>query len=254
MPDGISRTPGAVTAAEHYDTLLAGHYTWMSGGFEEKAAEQRALLAGLGLAPARSRRAVDLGCGSGFQSVALAQLGYEVLALDTCRALLAELEEHKGELPIATQEADLRSVASVTAPGVELAICMGDTLTHLASHSEVTQLFADVRRVLAPESKFVLSYRDLSAELKGTERFIPVRSEANRIMTCFLEYEPQAVVVHDLIHIRKGERWELRKSGYRKLRLSMDWVCAGLSASGFAIKHAGTNAGLTVISAERPAS
>jgi hypothetical protein len=49
MPDGISRTPGAVTAAEHYDTLLAGHYTWMSGGFEEKAAEQRALLAGLGL-------------------------------------------------------------------------------------------------------------------------------------------------------------------------------------------------------------
>jgi SAM-dependent methyltransferase len=210
-------------------------------------------VANLCLAPARSRRAIDLGCGSGFQSIALARLGYEVLALDTCRALLAELEEHKGELPIATQEADLRSVALVT-PGVELAICMGDTLTHLASHGEVTQLFADVRGVLAPEGKFVLSYRDLSAEIKGTERFIPVRSEANRIMTCFLEYEPQAVVVHDLIHIRKGERWELRKSGYRKLRLSVDWVCAGLSASGFAIKHAGINAGLTVISAERPAS
>jgi hypothetical protein len=54
-------------------------------------------------------------------------------------------------------------------------------------------------------------------------------------MMCFLEYEPETVVVHDLIYIRQGERWDLRKSSYRKLRLSVAWVLSQLEAQGFAV-------------------
>ncbi|MGH7344480.1 MAG: hypothetical protein ACREK4_06180 [Candidatus Rokuibacteriota bacterium] len=50
------------TAREHYDALLAKHYSRMFGDFEAKVAEQQALLERLGVAFARDGRvAVDLG-------------------------------------------------------------------------------------------------------------------------------------------------------------------------------------------------
>src|SRR5262249_25621880 len=65
---------------EHYEHLLADYYTRMFGDFDSKVAEQQALLEQLGIGRRRGGRAVDLGCGSGFQSLALARLGYRVLA------------------------------------------------------------------------------------------------------------------------------------------------------------------------------
>lgn len=55
-------------------------------------------------------------------------------------------------------------------------------------------------------------------------------------MTCFLEYEADRVIVHDLIHLCKPEGWELRESSYPKLRLSARAVTAALAAAGLAIE------------------
>lgn len=242
---------GVASVADHYDRLLAEHYTWMSGDFAEKVSEQRALLSSLGLPRSGSRRALDLGSGPGFQSIALAEIGYEVTALDTSRKLLAELTDRKGSLPIAAVEADIAAGLPMIEPGVEVALCMGDTLTHLSSKDDVLRLFTEVHRLLAPGGRFVLGFRDLTAELRGTDRFIPVRSDSHRIMTCFLEYEPETVIVHDLIHVRDGEDWVLRKSSYRKLRLAPDWVAARLTACGFAVQRAEPIGRMSVIVADR---
>jgi ubiquinone/menaquinone biosynthesis C-methylase UbiE len=61
--------------------------------FEAKAVEQRKLLEEAGVRPLPDGSAIDLGCGSGFQSVALNDLGYQVLALDSNEKLLGDLIE-----------------------------------------------------------------------------------------------------------------------------------------------------------------
>jgi hypothetical protein len=84
----------------------------------------------------------------------------------------------------------------------------------------------------------VATYRDLaSSESFGLDRFIPVRSDDRRVMTCFLEYETaETVVVHDLINLRDDDgNWTLHKSSYKKLRLPAEWVIAELSAAGLSI-------------------
>lgn len=48
---------------------------------------------------------------------------------------------------------------------------MGDTLTHLDSFEKVKSLFADTFRCLEKGGKFVLTFRDLIPELKGTDRW-----------------------------------------------------------------------------------
>src|SRR5438105_4991179 len=94
---------------EHYDEVLSEHYSRMFGDFEAKVAEQQALLERLGIRGGPvGRVAVDLGCGPGFQSVALTRLGFRVVAIDFSRRLLAELTERATGLPIDAIAGDIR--------------------------------------------------------------------------------------------------------------------------------------------------
>ncbi|MGA7324622.1 MAG: class I SAM-dependent methyltransferase [Rhodomicrobium sp.] len=241
-------------AARHYDSLLAEHYTWMFGvPFAEKAAEQQTILERLGVGASARRLAIDLGCGSGFQSIALADLGFErVLAIDTSATLLAELRRHAEERPIEAVEADLSDLSLLVSPGgADAIVCMGDTLTHLDSTADVICLFRNAHQALVPGGLFILSFRNLSTALTGLDRFIPIRADDDRVMTCFLEYEPETVVVHDLIHVRDGMGWSLRKSSYRKLRLAPTQAEAELKKAGFEVQHSETSGGLWIVAAAK---
>jgi hypothetical protein len=57
-------------------------------------------------------------------------------------------------------------------------------------------------------------------------------------MTCFLEFDrPESVTVHDLVYRRDGERWDLEKSCYRKLRLGVDWLIGEMREAGFEVER-----------------
>ena len=244
--------------AKHYEQLLAEHYIWMFGvPFEQKVAEQKAVLDQVvgSLPPARrSGTAVDLGSGPGFQTIALAELGYSpVIAVDSSRELLAELQAHKRSYDIETREADITRLDSAALPeSVSVIVCMGDTLTHLPSKESVQKLFTEVFQKLAPGWIFVLTYRDLTGELTGTDRFLPVQADDTRIMTCFLEFTASdAVTVHDLLYVRGQDGWKLSKSSYEKLRLSPGWVADTLRSSGFSFTQQGAAGRLLLLVAQK---
>jgi len=242
-----------LSAIEHYRTFLADHYTWMSGPYADKVADQHALLMRSSIAPLTTGEALDLGCGPGSQSIALAQLGFSITAIDANAQLLEELGQHATGLPIRTIQHDLCALATCSAlpAQVDAAVCVGDIIPHLPSTECITTLFKQVSTLLGPHGKFVLGFRDLSEERHGLDRFLPIRSDSERIMMCFLEYEPDTVVVHDLIYIRQGEGWDLHKSCYRKLRLSFAWVLSQLEAQGFAVQSKEQTAGVWTVVASK---
>jgi len=243
---------------QHYEQLLADHYTWMFGiPFEQKVAEQKALLTKIvGTLPEarRSGAAIDLGSGPGFQSVALAELGYSpVIAIDSSHKLLSELQSRKGGHAIETKEADITRLDPVSLPSnASIVVCMGDTLTHLPAKPAVQKLFLDVFQSLGPGGVFVLTYRDLTGELTGVDRFLPIRADDTRIMTCFLEYTSgDAVTVHDLVHVRDRGQWTLNKSSYQKLRLASAWVVNALREAGFTRTWEAPAGRLSMVTAQR---
>lgn len=224
-------------ATKHYETLLARHYSWMVGtAFDAKAAEQQALLQELGVHG--DGLAVDLGSGPGYQAVALARLGFSpVRAVDGSAVLLDELAANAKDLPIERVHGDIRHLKTFTAPESASAIvCMGDTLTHLDSLEDVSQLLADAHQALKPGGILALTFRDLSIERHGLDRFLPIRADADRIMTCVLEFESDHVVINDLIYVREGESWALNKSSFRKIRLGVADVLAELRLLGFVLR------------------
>ncbi len=235
----------------HYQELLAEVYSWLAGGADARIAENRAFFAANGIAPRGCANAVDLGCGPGFQSIPLAEAGFAVTAIDLSAELLAELKTHGGGLNIITVQDDLLNFAAHVPARLELAVCMGDTLTHLAGFGDVERLLREVHGRLEPGGKLVLTFRNLTPETPYADRFIPLRSDENMVFSCFLEFEGDHAIVHDLLYTRGAAGWELKKSFYKKLRISPSWVMLVLESIPFRTASLREERGLATIIAEK---
>lgn len=240
-------------AKEHYAAHLAPVYSWLVGDFEAARNLISAYFQGQGVQPQGSRLALDLGAGTGLQTVALAHAGFHVLAVDFNALLLRELRAHAREWPVTAHEHDLRHFRQLlTGEAPELIVCMGDTLTHLPTPADLAALLVDCQQASAPGGKLVLSFRPLDQELLDTQRFLPVRSDANRIHTCVLEYFATVVRVTDLLHEQTptGD-WHQTASSYHKLRLSVADVVALLEQAQWHVLSQKTQQGLVYLLAQR---
>lgn len=236
---------------EHYDNLLASCYSWMCGGPDLKLKENRAFFRDHAIRPVLSAAAVDLGAGSGFQAIPLAEAGFKVTAIDVSSELLAQLNKTVGKLPIRTVQDDLLNFTEYSPEKIELIVCMGDTLTHLKALADVKELIHRVYRALEQGGLLILDFRDMTVELTQLDRFIPVRSDSKRIFTCFLEYEKDHVKVHDIVYEKTDDQWEMKKSYFQKLRMSSQWVKERLSKAGFQVENVENENGMITIFARK---
>jgi SAM-dependent methyltransferase len=240
------------TSSEHYAHHLGPVYSWMAGDLEAASERATAELDALGLPRETHGVAVDLGAGFGLHALPLARRGYSVTAIDSCQTLVGELQRRTAGMRVNAVAADILDFPKYVSKPVEVILCMGDTLTHLPERDSVQHLFSDVAVSLTLGGLFVATFRDyVSAPLQGDRRFIPVRSDENRILTCFLEYGEDTVTVHDLLHQRTNGQWQQRVSSYRKLRLHPEWVAAQLAARGLKVRTGAGPSGMTMVAATK---
>ncbi|TPX61667.1 hypothetical protein PhCBS80983_g01013 [Powellomyces hirtus] len=273
----LAASSNFLTVQSHYSQLLTEHYSWMFGGYANRLAQNRALL--LQHVPSSVNPgtiAVDLGCGPGYQTLNLLEFGYHVVAVDASRGMLDELEQECRAAgfdtgKVTAVEGDLLNFREEVQDGTAgCIVCMGDSPTHLASLDEVRRMIMDSYAALAPHGRLILQFRDMTHPLEGTDRFIPVRSDAMTVFTCFLEWENdnnnnnnntdaptnavqedgsgRRVKVHDLVHVKKGNStWELCKSWYYKLAMSQKWVASALTEAGFRVEIGPTEHGMQLV-------
>lgn len=231
------------SVARHYEDLLAPVYAWMAGGPESAftlgAADLAAVLQKGGFA-------IDLGAGFGMHTIPLARAGWKVLAIDSSALLLDQLSSLARGLPVDARNGDLLRFEEHLSPGevADLILCMGDTLTHLESTDAVHSLCRTVASRLSTGGSFLATFRDYTHLPSGEGRFIPVRADEHRILTCFLEEFDSYVQVHDLLHERTNGTWSTKVSSYRKLRLAPEAVRLACTAAGLRATVAASSRGM----------
>jgi SAM-dependent methyltransferase len=153
----------------HDDTKHASH--WYTGFFTElpnafwraavtedfTAAEVDFLVRTAGLRP--GSRVLDLPCGSGRHSLALARRGCRVTGIDISAEAVAFARAAAGG-PDGSDSIDLRvgDMAAVpTGLRVDLAICMGNSFGYL-DHEGTRRFLADLATVVEPGGNLVLDY------------------------------------------------------------------------------------------------
>jgi 2-polyprenyl-3-methyl-5-hydroxy-6-metoxy-1,4-benzoquinol methylase len=252
----IECRPRMNTIEAHYATHLGPIYAWMMGNSEAALKRSSAELEEMGLpfplASSQVSTALDLGAGLGLHSVALAKRGFKVTAIDSCRVLLDEIRARAAGLPIAVIEADIREFPTHVSSQCDVIVCLGDTITHLPTIDAVDSLLCKVAAALSPGGMFAATFRDYaSTTLEGDERFVLVKRDENNILTCFLEYGADHVIVHDIVTQREDERWVRRTSSYSKLRLAPGWVLRKLQVLGLTARQETAPSGMIRIVARK---
>jgi SAM-dependent methyltransferase len=238
---------------EHYDSHLGPVYEWMVGDFDAAKEAARTELRTAGLSEDVSRVALDLGAGPGVHAIALAEAGYDVTAIDTCAVLLDQLRARAEGRMVTCVNDDILNLRHHCRGNLDVILCMGDTLTHLASVELVERLFETIADALGPQGIFVATFRDYCHNgPDGVERFIPVRQDDNRILTCFLDYQDKTVEVYDLLYERTPLGWTYRASGYSKLRLNPEWARSTLQRLGLTSSVEAGPRGMVRLLAKRP--
>jgi SAM-dependent methyltransferase len=224
-----------MTVKEHYDNHLGNFYSWYIGDFTKNKEDFKTFCIENKITTDISNQAIDLGAGNGIQSLALAELGFQVTAVDFNQQLLNELAFNTKEMKVTIVNDDISNLVQFSSLKPGLIVCCGDTLPHLNSIVEIENLLNNSLNILVSGGKLVLTFRDYSQELQDTQRFIPVKSDDKRVFTCFLEYFRDNIRVTDLLYEFDNNQWVQKVSSYYKLRLTQQFIVNHLIYCGFSI-------------------
>ena len=101
------------TVKEHYENVLSEVYVWMFDGFDNALQKNADFFKRHNISPALSGVAIDLGAGCGFQSIPLAEAGFNVTAIDLDNKLLRDLENRSAQLRIKIVQTTLLILISI---------------------------------------------------------------------------------------------------------------------------------------------
>lgn len=244
MYDGIKQI------AEYFDDLPLTASSWIADDFATEIEADARLFSKLGL-PTRGR-AIDLGCGTGHQAIALARSGLSVTAVDVSENELRDLAGARDDLPVLIKRSELvEALRDERAQSLAVVTCLGDTLPHLPDRETVRALFAEAARALKTDGCLLLSWRESARPLAGLERFAPRRTDEDHLIGCFLDTrDPEHIDITGIFRVRTVDGWRTLRSTYRKLSLNLDRVRTALENVGFASEVV-RSGGLTTVLARK---
>jgi len=205
-------------------------------------------------------RVLDVACGTGMHAIELARRGYKVVGADLSAAMIEGARVNAdsagveacfvvagfGEL--AENLALSPALSPVEGAGglFDAVLCLGNSLPHVLSASDLSEVLADFAAVLCPGGLLLIQNRNFDAVLARRERFMgpEAHREGDRewLFVRFYDFNPDGTITFNMVVLRRDadgkwsqqvEATELRPLIYSELIVSLtaasltDIICYG---------------------------
>jgi glycine/sarcosine N-methyltransferase len=156
----------------------------------------------------RIATALDAGCGTGFHSLLLAQLGVRVTAVDVSGEMLDRLERHGREmdLPVSRLRSDFQSLREFAPGPFDAVFCMGNTLPHLLNEADIRIALANFAAILIPGGMLFLQMLNYNRILATRDRIQSAKESNGVTFVRFYDFDDnRGLVLFNILRIEKKE-------------------------------------------------
>jgi glycine/sarcosine N-methyltransferase len=166
---------------EFYDRM-ADYYHLIFEDWDASMRRQGAAIAKLLPPPDKAGPILDVACGIGTQSLALAALGYAVTGSDISAAEVARAnrEAVARGLTCTFRVDDMRTLGSAELGRYGTVIALDNALPHLDSDDDIVATFSAIRTRLLTGGKAIISIRDYDGYLKERPTSMPATIYGDR--------------------------------------------------------------------------
>jgi len=227
-----SATGSIRTVAEFYDAL-ASDYDSMTG-YETRFSREKPLFRSL-VERFGIKRAVDAGCGSGFHSLLLAQLGVKVAAVDVSAEMLRRLRKHAREFGVQIRALQCRfqEMRKSIPDQHDTLFCLGNSLTHTLRTDGLRATFRSFASVLRPGGILLLQLLNYERILEGRDRIQSFKESGGKTFVRFYDYDDKGIIFNILTLERSEGRVQQRVESVRLRPWLRSEIVAALEGSGF---------------------
>lgn len=223
-PDATPETPAEGSPAAFYNRL-APTYDGMVD------IERRVARAGRLVQALRQRfapmppRGIDLGCGTGAYTCALAAAGYTAAGLDIAADMLVQARANTRRLGLQATYAcgTLEDLPAPFEPGqAGLVLCLGNTLPHLVEPGALQRACRGLAALLDRRGLAVIQVLNYDRILERRERIVSVDRDEHAAFVRFYDFLPDGLVRFNLLRTtwdgREGRPEPLRSVTLRACR------------------------------------
>jgi glycine/sarcosine N-methyltransferase len=154
--------------AEYYPLFFRDWETQL----EREGLSLRALFRNKGV-----ERVLDASCGAGTQTVALAQVGFNVVAVDPSAGMLKKAQETAQKYNVAHKiqfvEGDFLRLPEIVQGPFDAIVTKGNALPHLLLDDEIETTLLTFYELLRPGGILVVGMRDFAPFMEDRPRFLP---------------------------------------------------------------------------------
>lgn len=189
--------------SKFYDAL-ASDYDEMTG-FSQRFAKElpsfRAIVKQYGL-----KTALDAGCGTGFHSILLTQLGLKVVATDISEKMLIQTRHNarKLGLKIKTIASPFSMLNKVVPNKFDSVFCLGNTLAHFLTKQELIGSLKSFYEVMNSGGILFLQILNYNRILTACERIQSIKETDDKIFVRFYDYEKE-IIRFNILTIEKSK-------------------------------------------------
>ena len=140
-------------------------------------------------------KALDIGCGTGSYTIALARSGVKATGMDLSSSMLdaAKTNSIAFGLDIDFVNSGMTQMLFNIDQKFDLIMCMGNTLAHLLSKEDLSSMLTACRQLLNPGGHLVLNLLNYDRILAKKERIIGITRSENHEFIRFNDFEPPYV-------------------------------------------------------------